>query len=141
MGEFAKAEINLFKAVEIYSSTGEQEKVVSALSDLGNISLAQGKTVEAGKYILKAFSITRQYKLGEEEVLYGALGDVHFSQGDFKQAASDYTKALDLSRESQDQGGVEIYSSNLARVKTEQQEYSEAAKLFRDSADVFLYWG
>ena len=100
LGEYAKAEEYLQKALQIQREIGDKNGEATCYANLGNVFQSLGEYVKAEKYLQKALKIQREIgdKKGEA-VSYGNLGNVLFYIGEVFKANQYHKKALKLSFE------------------------------------------
>jgi tetratricopeptide (TPR) repeat protein len=76
-----------------------RRRAMNALSNLGNLYLAQGELDKAEEMYRKALEIDKRLGLQEGMAIdYGNLGEIEKDRGNIATAREDYNKALDFYR-------------------------------------------
>lgn len=116
--EPAKATEVLAKAAKIFDETCQFRYLVTALLNLSCVANGMLRPTHAENYARKALELAWDFDPVEGVGL--ALGNIAAAlenRGDYKQAINFYYQALDVARESNDDGRYEELSRRLRRVK------------------------
>ena len=127
VGQYAKAEEYLKRALVIRKEIGDITGEASAYGNLGTVFHNVGQHVKAEEYLKKALVISKEIgdKKGEASA-YGNLGTVFESVGQYTKAEEYIKKALVISNEIGDKEGESSHYGNLGTVFAHVGQYTEA---------------
>jgi len=126
-GKYALALENCMKVLKIYEHLNDEEGVMTALSNIGEINQIMGNTDRAFHYLIRAekLAVELNHVYGKMHI-YNTLGSVYMDKDDLDKAMECYNMALDASY----LGGnilTECRSyQNMAKVEIERGNYDKA---------------
>ncbi|CAH3163816.1 unnamed protein product [Porites lobata] len=127
VGEYAKAEEYLHKALTINTEIGNKDGEASCYANLGAVFLHVGEYSKAEEYLHKALTINTEIGDREGEALsYMNLGNVFQSVGEYSKAEEYLHKALTINTEIGDKHREASCYANLGAVFLHVGEYSKA---------------
>ncbi len=102
------------KALDIYTETGSESGIATALLNMGNVALAFGILHDATEYYGKSLAVYSSLgsRWGRANCLAN-LGLVASERGDFNRARENYRKSLEISKKIGDLEGVTLCNLNL----------------------------
>ena len=127
VGQYAKAEEYLQKALVISKEIGDKQGEASDYGNLGTVFRSVGQYTKAEEYLQKALVIRKEIgdKQGEASD-YGNLGTVFLSVGQYTKAEEYFQKALVIRKEIGDKQGEASDYGNLGTVFLSVGQYTKA---------------
>ena len=137
VGEYAKAEQYLQKALPIKTEIGDKHGQASCYINLGNVFLSVGEYAKAEEYLQKALPINTEIgdKHGQASC-YINLGNVFLSVGEYAKAEEYYQKALPINTEIGDKHGQASCYINLGSVFLSAGEYAKAEEYLQKALPI-----
>jgi tetratricopeptide (TPR) repeat protein len=130
-GDFAAARQCYEQQLEIATRIGNQQGVIHAVGNLGNVYLDQHSYSQALNYYQQALDTTAQIGYMQAAcVLVGNMSEIYRQQGDYERSLKCCEQALAIALELGDWAGVFTTLGNIAIVYTAQKRYAEAKRLF-----------
>ena len=127
VGEYAKAEEYLHKALTIKTEIGDKHGEASCYMNLGNVFQSVGEYAEAEEYLQKALTINTEIGARRgEATCYISLGNVFHSVGEYAKAEEYLQKALAITTEIGDKDGEATCYISLGNVFQSVGEYAKA---------------
>ena len=121
--------------MRLYSNEGYYEDVADVHNVLGYIDLEKGNYSSARKQYLKALSILDNHNIVSPKKSWyiNNLGEIHFVQGQFREAEKFYAEALEIAQEFDDTEKIKLFSNNLGDVYLKEGNYAEAIAYYQKS--------
>jgi len=137
LGNFDSALIVFNLDLSLSRKLKNQERVGTALSNIGTIYLNRGELKSALKFLIEAATILE--KAGIEArlpMIYLKLGGIFSRQQDYAIAEKWYGKGIDLAIKIKDLGSAATGKNSLGILYKEQQEHGKALKMFAEALNV-----
>ena len=137
VGEYAKAEEYLQKALTIKTEIGDKHGEASCYENLGTVFKSVGKYAKAEEYLHKALTINTEIgdKHGEASC-YVTLGNVFESVGEYAKAEEYLHKALTIKTEIGDKDGEASCYLNLGNMFQSVGEYAKAEEYLQKALTI-----
>ena len=137
IGEYAKAEECLHKALQIKKEFGDKRGKAACYGRLGSVFHSLGEYVKAEEYHRKALQIRREIgdKRGEA-VDYGNLGNVFYSLSEHIKVEEYYHQGLQIRKEIGDKRGEATEYGNLGLVFQSLGQYVKAEEYLRKALQI-----
>ena len=137
IGEYAKAEEYVHKALIISTEIGDREEEATCYRNLGAVFQSVGEYAKAEEYLHKALTINTE--IGNKHGVascYRNLGNVFQSVGEYAKAEEYLHKALTINTEIGNRVGEASCYGNLAAVFQSVGEYAKAEEYFHKALTI-----
>jgi tetratricopeptide (TPR) repeat protein len=137
-GDYRTAKINLKKALSMMKESGEEQRIIPILNDLGSTERDDGNLESAEKYHLRALRLARKHNLKEPQAyISGSLGKLAISKNKLYEAKKWFEEEKALGKDVGRISLVAMANYQLACVYESEKKYDVALELAKEALPIF----
>lgn len=134
---YAKALQHHLKAVRIYESLNNQDRLARVYNNIGIVYQAQGELFRALEFFVKSLKI--QEKIGDNTagITLTNIGNIYLEQNDLPRSLNHYNRALEFFTQHHDARGLGELYNNFGRYYKKTGDLTKAASSFNSALTAF----
>jgi tetratricopeptide (TPR) repeat protein len=136
-GDYAEAERQYQRSLEIFEQLGDQAHLAAIYHNLGTLAQDRGDYAEAERQYQRSMDILN--RLGDQPGMastYAQLGMLAKDLGDYPEAKRQYQRSLEIFEQLGDQASMAISYHELGILALDRGDYAEAKRQYQRSLDI-----